>query len=138
MTTAGPRVAPIATPDTAPFWEATSRGELALPRCRSCLTYIFYPRSHCPSCFSRELDWTVLSGMASLHSFVIAHLPAPGFDPPYVIAIVELAEGPRMMTNIVGVEPSPESLELDMALQVVFELQGDVMVPRFRPVDEGK
>lgn len=129
------RAVPHPTPDTAPFWEAAARHELAVPRCRSCRAYVFYPRSHCPSCFGRELDWTQLSGRASLYSYVIVHkAPAPGFTAPYVIAIVDLEEGPRMMTNVVGVEPSPEQLYLDMPLEAVFEEQGATSVPRFCPV----
>ena len=75
------------------------------------------------------------SGRAKLHSYVINHRPAPGFEAeaPYAIAIVELEEGPRMMTNIVGVPNTPEDLVLDMDLEVVFEEQGGVCLPKFRP-----
>jgi uncharacterized OB-fold protein len=75
------------------------------------------------------------SGRAKLHSYVINHRPAPGFEEeaPYAIAIVELDEGPRMMTNIVGVPNTPEDLVLDMELEVVFQDQGGMCVPRFRP-----
>jgi hypothetical protein len=65
---------------------------------------------------------------------VINHRPAPGFEAPYAIAVVALDEGPRMMSSIVGVENTPENLELDMALQVTFEERGDMMVPVFEPV----
>ena len=78
------------------------------------------------------------SGRASLYSYVISHRPAPGFagDGPYAIAVVELEEGVRMMTNIVHTEITPESLELDMPLRVVFEPRGDVHVPLFEPARE--
>jgi uncharacterized OB-fold protein len=74
------------------------------------------------------------SGKASLHSYVIHHRPVPGFTPPYAIAVVELAEGPRMMTNIVDCEQTPEALQLDMKLEVVFEPMDDtITLPLFRP-----
>jgi hypothetical protein len=85
----------------------------------------------------------VASGRAKLHTYLINHRPAPGFedDAPYAIAVVELEEGPRMMTNIVGVSNTPENLELDMPLEVRFEPRGDrrdqerggQMVPVFTP-----
>jgi len=74
------------------------------------------------------------SGRATLYSYVIHHRPRPGFEPPYAIAVVELEEGPRMMTNIVECEQTPEALELDMRLEVTFEAQNDeVTLPFFRP-----
>ena len=75
------------------------------------------------------------SGKAVLWSYVIHHRPVPGFKPPYAIAVVQLAEGPRMMTNIVACEQTPEALQLDMELEVVFEKQNDtITLPLFRPV----
>jgi len=68
-----------------------------------------------------------------LHTYVINHRAAPGFEPPYAIAVVQLDEGPRMMSNIVGIESTPENLELDMALEVTFEPRGDMMLPVFQP-----
>jgi uncharacterized OB-fold protein len=77
------------------------------------------------------------SGRASLHSYVIHHRPAPGFTPPYAIAVVELEEGPRMMTSIVGCPQTPEALALDMALEVTFEQQTDqITLPVFKPVGQ--
>jgi uncharacterized OB-fold protein len=74
------------------------------------------------------------SGRATLHSYVIHHRPVPGFVPPYSIAVVELEEGPRMMTNIVEVPQTPEALRLDMPLEVVFEaLNHEISLPLFRP-----
>lgn len=76
----------------------------------------------------------VASGEATLYSYVINHLPHPAFDGPYAIAVVELKEGPRMMTNIVDVDQTPEALILDMPLKVTFEpLTDDISLPYFRP-----
>jgi uncharacterized OB-fold protein len=73
------------------------------------------------------------SGRGALHSYVITHRAAPGFEAPYAIAEVELEEGPRMLSNLVGVAPDPEALPLDLALEVPFESFGEVTLPRFRP-----
>ncbi len=73
------------------------------------------------------------SGLGSLYSYVITHRAAPGFEAPYVIAEVELDEGPRMLANLVDVAPDPEQLPLDLALEVTFESFGEVALPRFRP-----
>ena len=126
---------PAPTPETAAFWEGTKAGELRLQRCRSCSKAYFYPRPFCPDCLSEDVEWFAASGRATLHTYVINHRPPPGFenDAPYAIAVVQLEEGPRMMTNIVGIENTPENLVLDMDLEVVFEEQGDQVVPRFKP-----
>ena len=129
------KATPTPTPDTEPYWEGTLRGELRLQRCSACSKAFFYPRSACPSCSSGDVVWFVASGRGRLHTYVISHRAAPGFEEqvPYAIAVVELDEGPRMLSNIVGVENTPEALELDMALAVDFEPRGDQMVPVFRP-----
>ncbi|MEB4209742.1 OB-fold domain-containing protein [Mycobacterium sp. 94-17] len=78
-----------------------------------------------------------MSGKATLYSYVINHMPAPGFadDVPYVIAVVELAEGPRMFSNIIDIDPMPENLTVDMPLEVDFIERGDLMLPVFRPAE---
>jgi len=126
---------PRPTPETAFYWEGTKRGELRLQRCGACQRTFFYPRSSCPACGSTEVPWFVASGRGRLHSYVISHRAAPGFEAevPYAIALVELEEGPRMMANIVGVPQTPEALVLDMPLVVAFEPRGDQMVPVFAP-----
>lgn len=128
---------PVPTPDTARFWEGATAGELWIQRCTGCGRPYFYPRACCPFCSSREVEWFRASGRATLYSYVINQRPAPGWDGPYVIAVVQLEEGPRMLTNLVGVEPDPQHLELDMPLEVTFEPRGDVAVPLFRPAAEG-
>jgi uncharacterized OB-fold protein len=110
------------TPEAAPYWEGIDRGELVIPRCRQCGHWFFYPRLHCPSCGSADIAWEVASGRGTLYSYVINRLPAPGWEDraPYVIAIVELAEGPRMLTNIFDVDPVPEQLPLGLTLRAAF------------------
>lgn len=129
------KAAPEPTPETAPYWEGANRGELLIQRCHGCGRNFFYPRARCPLCSSPEVTWEAASGRATLHTYLINHRPAPGFehDAPYAIAVVELEEGPRMMTNIVGVPITPENLEVGMALEVRFEARGEQMVPVFTP-----
>lgn len=125
---------PEPTPETQHFWEGARAGEIRLQRCKACDETYFPPRPFCPTCLGADIDVFTASGKATLYSYVINHRPHPAFDAPYSIAIVELAEGPHMMTNIVGVDQTPEALELDMPLEVVFEpVSDDISVPHFRP-----
>jgi uncharacterized OB-fold protein len=130
---------PEPTPETQPFWDGCAAGELRLQRCTDCGQAYFYPRPVCPACGSVSVEWFTASGHATLYSYVINHRPAPGFEAqaPYAIAVVQLAEGPRMMTNLVGVPNTPEDLVLDMPLRVTFEPRGEVYLPMFTPAGEG-
>ena len=119
------RPLPVITPETAHFWEGTREGELRLQHCVDCGRGYFPPRPFCPRCTGANIEISVASGRATLLSYVISHLPAPGFTPPYVIAIVQLEEGPRMLTNVIGCEPSPEVLALDMPLKAQFTRASD-------------
>lgn len=126
---------PRPTPETEHFWAGTRLGELRLQRCDECDDVYFPPRPFCPSCASREVSVFTASGRASLYSYVINHRPHPAFDGPYSIAVVQLAEGPRMMSNIVNVDQTPEALVLDMQLEVIFEeLDEQISLPYFQPV----
>ncbi len=128
------RPLPRPTPETQHFWDGTREGELRLQRCDACDKVYFPPRPFCPGCASREVSVFKASGRAILYSYVINHRAAPGFEPPYSIAVVELEEGPRMMTNIVGIENTPENLVLDMALEVTFDdSPPDVTIPKWQP-----
>lgn len=132
---------PVPTPETRPFWEAARRHELTLQRCRACDAYLFYPRAACPRCLGADLEWRRVSGRGTLHTFTVVHRGARGFPlgPPYVIAIVELAEGPRLMTNLVGVDPDPARITIGMPVEVVFEdVSAEIALPRFRPVEAGR
>ena len=133
---ATPQVArpqPEPTPETAHFWEGTAAGELRLQRCRACDQPYFPPQPFCPHCSSDDVEVFRAAGTGTLHSYVINHRATPGFTAPYVIAVVELDEGVRLLTNIVGVEPEPESLPLDLRVEVAFETVGETALPVFRP-----
>jgi len=128
------RARPQPTPETRHFWEGAKHGELRLQRCDACRHAYFPPRPFCPACASREVTVFRASGRATLYSYVISHRPAPGFVPPYSIAVVELEEGPRMMTNVVGCAQTPAALVLDMPLEVRFEaLDDEISLPLFAP-----
>jgi uncharacterized OB-fold protein len=130
----GTRPLPVPTLETKHFWEGTRSGELLLQRCDVCRHTYFPPRPFCPKCASRKVSVVKAGGKGKLFSYVIHHRPAPGFTPPYAIAVVELDEGPRMMTNIVGCPQTRDALVLDMALEVTFEKQTDqISLPFFRP-----
>jgi len=130
------RPLPKPTPETAHFWEGTRAGELRLQRCDACDHVYFPPRPFCPQCASRSVSVFAASGRATLESYVISHRPSRGFEPPYAIALVTLEEGPRMMTNIVDCDQTPEALALDMPLSVAFAPQNDeITLPLFRPAD---
>ena len=126
---------PYPSPETQPFWDGCKRHELTLPYCTKCAAFFFYPRQFCPKCFSWEIEWRQASGRATLYTYAIQYRPqAPGFQPPYVTAIVQLEEGPRMMTNLVGIDPDPEQIRCDMPLEVVFEdISDEISLPKFRP-----
>ncbi len=130
-----PGPTPLPTPDTAPYWEGAAAGELRIQQCTSCTEHYFYPRPFCPRCGSAEVEWRVTSGRATLISYVINHRPVPASDEPLVIALVRLEEGPQMMSNIVGVEPEPANLPLDMPLRVTFEQRGEYAIPMFTPAE---
>ena len=128
---------PVPTPETAHCWQGTQAGELRLQRCDDCQHVYFPPRPFCPACACQSVSVFAASGAASLYSYVINHRPHPGFNGPYAIAVVTLAEGPRMMANILNTPQTPEALLLDMPLQVTFErLTEEVTLPYFQPMGD--
>lgn len=131
------RALPQPTPETQHFWDGCQAGELRLQRCRACAQSYFPPRPFCPHCASRDVEIYAASGKATLYSYVINHRPRPDMGAkPHSIAVVTLAEGPRMMTNVIGCPQTPEALQLDMPLQVVFEKQSDeISLPLFTPAE---
>ncbi|AXI76288.1 Zn-ribbon domain-containing OB-fold protein [Peterkaempfera bronchialis] len=134
------RFVPVPTPETRTFWDKAAEGELWLPRCGACGEVFFYPRACCPHCASDEVTWTRASGRGTVESFVINHMPAPGYedDAPYAIAFVRLDEGPRLTANIVGIPQTPDHIHVGLPVEVTFEKRGDLSLPQFRPrVGEG-
>ena len=128
---------PTPTPETAPYWEAAKEDRLLIQRCRSCARHYFYPRPFCPHCASDDVEWDEVSGDGRLVSYVINHRPVPPIEPGAVqiIALVELDEGVRMLTNIVDAAGHPDALRLDSRVHVAFEPRGAFKLPVFRLVD---
>jgi uncharacterized OB-fold protein len=128
---------PLPTPESRPFWEAARRHELQLPRCGACGVLHYYPRAACPSCLSPNLAWERVSGRATLHTFTVVHRGQKGFPvpTPYVLAVVELAEGPRMMTTLVDVDP--KAVRIGMPVEVTFrDVSDTIALPLFKPARE--
>lgn len=127
----------LPTPDefTETFWEGARKGKLLIGRCSSCSKAHYYPRPFCPHCGSEEVSFEEASGAARLYTWSVVHqndLPPFKERVPYVAAIVDLAEGPRMMTNVVDCDPG--SLAAGMALEVTFQDIGEgYAIPVFKP-----
>src|SRR5215470_4559695 len=117
------------------FWEACRRHELRIQKCRSCGTFRYYPRAVCPKCLSSETEWVLSSGKGTVYTFSVTHQnQAPGFREslPYVLAYVELAEGVRLLTNIVDCDPA--AVKIGMPVEVVFDdVTADATLPKFKP-----
>ena len=99
------RIIPTPTPETKHYWDGAREGELRIQACNSCEQNYFPPRAFCPKCGSRDVKVVKASGKGRLYSYIINHLPSPGYTPPFTVAIVELEEGVRLMTNLLEVEP---------------------------------
>jgi uncharacterized OB-fold protein len=118
-----PAPAPSLTPETEPFWHAAAEGKLLLRRCEDCKATMWYPRTRCPECGSSHTDWFEASGRGTVYSFTVNHKgDGPYRSAPFVLAYVELDEGPRVLTNIVDIDSS--ELAIDMRVRAVFEPTG--------------
>jgi len=126
---------PTIEDETRPFWDAAREGRFLIVRCRACGRAHHYPRPFCPFCWSDDVTWEDASGRATLYTYSTVYVnDLPPFSErlPYVAAVVELDEGPRVMTNIVGCEP--QALRVGMPVQVRFvELTPEVTAPVFTP-----
>ncbi|MEU1625866.1 Zn-ribbon domain-containing OB-fold protein [Streptomyces sp. NPDC020096] len=109
---------------TRPYWDAAAEGRLLIRRCRDCGAAHHYPREFCPRCWSDVVDWEQASGRAALYTWSVVHLndlPPFGDRVPYTAAVVALAEGPRMMTEIVDCAES--DLRIGIDLRVAFRTE---------------
>ena len=126
---------PAPEPETEAFWDAARERRLLVKRCADCGEAHFYPRPFCPRCWSENVKWEDASGHATLYTWSTVHVnDLPPFHErvPYVAAIVELSEGPRMMTNVVDCEA--EQLAIGMSLQVRYRnLDDEFSIPVFAP-----
>ncbi len=130
---------PLPRPSTEsrPFWEAAREHRLVLQKCGACARFWFPPSRCCPHCRSAKNDWTEVKGTGKVFSFVTYHrLYHPGWerDLPYVVAVIELDEGPRLLSTVTGI--AAERVQCDMPVRVVFEdVTDDVTLPKFTPVN---
>lgn len=128
----------LPTPDneSQPFWDAAREGRLLIKHCDACGQYYFYPRDFCPRCWSDRTTWVEAAGTGTVYTYSVVHsndLPPFPSRVPYVAAIVELDEGPRLMTNVVDCDPS--TVEVGMPVEVTFRRETDeITLPVFRPI----
>ena len=110
---------PRPTPTEQPFYDACAAGKLVLQRCQSCGHVLFYPRTHCDACQSDQLVWENASGAGTIASYtVVRRGVSADFEAPYVIALIDLAEGPRMMSQVV--DTGPDALAVGLSVRVDF------------------
>jgi hypothetical protein len=126
---------PTIEDETRPFWDAAREGTFLLRRCADCGRAHHYPRPFCPFCWSENVPWEAASGRATLYTFSTVHLnDLPPFDEqlPYVAAVVDLEEGPRVMTRVV--DATAEDLHIGMPMEVTFApITDEITAPFFRP-----
>src|SRR5437762_3529667 len=119
--------------DSRPYWEGLAQGELRIQRCDACSRAVFYPRPFCPHCHEEKLSWIVATGKGTIYSYSVAHQAFGAFSDhvPFVVALVELEEGVRMMSRII--DAPREQIAIGKAVQVTFEKWGeDLTLPYFR------
>jgi uncharacterized OB-fold protein len=128
---------PAITEEMRPFYAAAARGELVVQRCGGCGVLRFPARPLCTACLSTDSTWVPVCGRGEVFSFIVMHqVYHPGFanEVPYAVVIVQLAEGPRMVSNLVGV--APHAIRIGMPVRVVFEQVSEaVTLPKFAPAE---
>jgi uncharacterized OB-fold protein len=125
---------PLPQPDslTQAYWDACRNERLEISACDDCDHLFLPPGPCCPKCWSSDLSTREVSGSARIFSYVVYRRTYhPGMPAPYVVALIELDEGPRLISNVVGCEP--EEVEIDMPVRLRFESAGDFLLPRFEP-----
>jgi len=133
--TAPAKPVPVISTEMQPFFAAAKRHELRVQRCTACGTYRFPARAVCSACLSTASEWVPVSGRGEVFSFNVMHQvyhPAFAAEVPYAVVIVALAEGPKMVSNLVGVPA--HAVRIGMPVHVVFEdLTDEVTLPKFAP-----
>lgn len=123
---------PVATAETAPFWEGCRQGELRFQHCLDCGRAQFYPRVLCAGCGGARIEWRRSQGAGTVHAVTVVYrAPSPGFRPdvPYAIALVDVDEGFRMMANVIGGDP--EAVAIGDRVSLTFERRGETALPQF-------
>lgn len=122
--------------DTRPFWQATRDKQLKYQQCDACGTVVWHPRAHCTGCTSGTLSWHTASGRGTIYTFsVVRQSYHPFFrtQVPYAVAWIDLEEGPRLLSNVVGVADPVQDLACGQAVMVEWEEHDELNIPLFRP-----
>jgi uncharacterized OB-fold protein len=126
---------PRPAPESEPYWKAAHEHRLEVPQCDDCGHHWFPPSRTCPHCLSPNLHWQQVCGRGKVFSFVIydrVYHPSFAEDVPYVVALIELEEGPRLISNVIGI--APDEVRCEMPVEVVFDdVTEAATVPKFRP-----
>ena len=124
---------PVPTADSEVFWARCKAGALCLPRCRACGELNWFPRAMCRYCSGTDMEWVPMSGRATVYSFsVVDRPPSPELPDRYVLALVDLDEGVRMMTHVVDCDPT--EVRIGMRVSVLFQpVSDEISLPMFRP-----
>ncbi len=132
-----PKPIPVVNSWSKPYWEAANQNKFVIQKCKDCGEFNFIPRMACPTCFSDNMGWVEASGKGTVYSHTTVLNNAPTAfqnDCPYVVAIIKLAEGPQMVSNIIGIDP--EKIHCDMEVEVTFErLNEEFNLPKWKPAD---
>lgn len=135
MTETVDRPVPVPSAQTQPFWDGCARNQLLLQRCTGCHTYWHPPGPICPNCLSGDYEWTPASGQGTVYTFsVVRQAFRRIWEPliPYVLAVIELDEGPRMISNVMDIAPG--DVQIGMAVTVAFQPVSEaISLPLFRP-----
>lgn len=124
----------VTDPTTTAWWRAAGEGTLLVQRCRTCEAHQLYPRPFCLRCESRDVDWVASRGAGRVYSQTTVHVPVVSWlTPPYVVALVELDEGPRLLTNLVG-----PPCRIGDRVEVCWDVRDDLVVPLFTACEERK
>jgi uncharacterized OB-fold protein len=126
---------PVPSHESKPYWEGLRQHRLLMPRCEACDHRWFPPSRHCPACRADKVAWEEVSGRGKVFSYVVFHRTYhPGFadEGPYCVALIQLAEGPRMLSNVIGLPP--DEVRCDMPVKVCFEdVTETATLPKFEP-----
>jgi len=129
---------PQPNPDTKPFWDGCRKHELRFQKCRNCSHVRWPPSIICPMCYTQDTEWIRAGGRGKIYTFVVYHQAfhkAFENDLPYVTAIIELEEGPRLLSNIVGCRP--QDVRCGMPVEVTWEdINEEFSLPKFKPIRE--
>ncbi len=132
---------PTITTEAKPFWDGLANNELLIPKCNDCGHMFMYPKAYCPNngCFSSNLDWEKVSGVGKLFSYTIVHRAADvrfqeiASQAPYIFALVELKEGPKLITTLINADVN--NIEVGMSVGIIFEkINEDITLPKFQPL----